>query len=344
MPHSTQPITRIKLTRFTGFHSLDFQPSAGINVLVGANGTGKTHIMKVAYAACEATRPQVRLADKLVAVFLPSQGGMGRLVKRQRGRSEAVVQIWRGDSNIRVKFSTAFKQAERAQTTLRHWHDNPVKSVYIPVKEMLANGPGFRSLYAERSVHFEEIYADVLDRAYLPLHRGPAGSRRARVLRQLAKVLEGKVSYSNEEFFLSSRQGKLEFTLVAEGLRKLGLLWLLLQNGTLLEGSVLFWDEPETNLNPKLFGPVIQILLELQRMGVQVFVATHDYAILKQLDLRSTESDQVAYHALYRDDDNQLACNSVRNYSDVSPNAIADAFDDLYDLDIERAINPTGDT
>lgn len=342
MPNDIQPITRIKLTRFTAFDSLDLRPSPGINVLVGANGTGKTHIMKVAYAACEATRPQVRLTDKLVAVFLPSKARIGRLVKRRRGRSEAVVQIWRGDSNIRAKFSTVVMHAERAQTKLRHWHDTPAKAVYIPVKEMLANGPGFRSLYAERSVHFEEIYADVLDRAYLPLHRGPVGTRRGRVLKQLAKVLEGKVSYSNEEFFLNSRQGKLEFTLVAEGLRKLGLLWLLLQNGTLLEGSVLFWDEPETNLNPKLFGPVIQILLELQRMGVQVFVATHDYAILKQLDLRATEGDQVAYHALYRVDDNQIACNTAHNYLDVSPNAIADAFDDLYDLDIERAINPRG--
>ena len=48
-------------------------------------------------------------------------------------------------------------------------------------------------------------------------------------------------------------------------------LWLLIQNGTLTEGSVLFWDEPETNLNPKLFGPVVEILLELQRQGVQIF-------------------------------------------------------------------------
>ncbi len=343
MCSNIQPITRIKLTRFTAFQSLDLRPSAGINVLVGANGTGKTHIMKVAYAACEASRPQVRLTDKLVAVFLPSKSRIGRLVKRQRGRAQAIVQVWRGDSNIRARISTVAKPAERAQTTQRHWHDNPSTAVYIPVKEMLANGPGFRSLYAERSVHFEEIYADILDRAYLPLLRGPAGGQRGRLLKQLAKVLEGKVSYSNEEFFLNSPQGKLEFTLVAEGLRKLGLLWLLLQNGTLLEGSVLFWDEPETNLNPKLFGPLTQILLELQRMGVQVFLATHDYAILKQLDLQAVGEDRIAYHTLHRSDAKQLDCNTVHSYSDISPNAIANAFDELYDLEIERAINSTGD-
>ena len=106
-------------------------------------------------------------------------------------------------------------------------------------------------------------------------------------LNKLRKALEGKVWYDGEEFFLGSKRGTLEFTLLAEGLRKLGLLWLLIQNGTLTEGSILFWDEPETNLNPKLFGPVVEILLELQRQGVQIFVSTHDYLILKQLDLQT---------------------------------------------------------
>ena len=31
---------------------------------------------------------------------------------------------------------------------------------------MLSNAPGFRSLYATREVHFDEVYADILDRAY----------------------------------------------------------------------------------------------------------------------------------------------------------------------------------
>ena len=47
-------ITRVKLENFTVFESLDLEPSPGINVLVGANGTGKTHLMKVCYAACGA--------------------------------------------------------------------------------------------------------------------------------------------------------------------------------------------------------------------------------------------------------------------------------------------------
>ena len=72
----------------------------------------------------------------------------------------------------------------------------------------------------------------------------------------------------------------------------------LIQNGVLPKGSVLFWDEPETNLNPKLFGAVMDILLELQRDGVQMFMATHDYVILEEPELHKGKEDTVAFHSL----------------------------------------------
>ena len=132
----------------------------------------------------------------------------------------------------------------------------------------------------------------------------------------------------------------MEFSLVAEGMRKLGLLWLLIQNGTLLDGSVLFWDEPETNLNPKLFGPLIEILIHLQRTGVQIFLATHDYGLLKELDLQIVKRDEIAYHSLYREaDSGEIACDTTYNYLDVHPNAIAEAFASLYDREVKRTLS-----
>ena len=204
---------------------------------------------------------------------------------------------------------------------------------------MLANAPGFRSLYSQREVHFEEVYADILDRAYRPAMRGPMDQPRKYLLGILQKAIEGKVTIKEEEFFLRNKQGNLEFSLLAEGMRKLGLLWLLIQNGTLLKGSFLFWDEPETNLNPKLFGVLMDILLNLQRAEIQVFLATHDYVILKELDLRKEENDQVAFHSLFRDPGSrELACHTAHDYLQIHPNAIADTFADLYDREIERSI------
>ena len=217
-----------------------------------------------------------------------------------------------------------------------------MRSVYIPVKEMLSNAPGFSSLYEAREIHFEEVYADILQRAYLPALRGPMDESRRRLLRELRKAIEGRVTVTNDEFFLSNQQGNLEFSLLAEGMRKLGLLWHLIQNGVLQSGTILFWDEPETNLNPKMFGAVIDVLLELQREGVQIFFATHDYVILEELDLRKKDYDKVAFHSLYRDDTGDIACNTASDYLDISPNAIADTFTDLYDRTIERSLKGVG--
>ena len=332
-------VTGIRLEHFTAFDELSLRPSRGVNVFVGANGTGKTHLLKVAYAACDAARQEMRFADKLARVFLPAEGRIGRLAKRRRGVTSAVVEVRVGKSRVRTEFSSRTAKSKDATESGPNGAAR-VSSVYIPVKEMLANAPGFRSLYADRAIHFEEVYSDLLDRAYMPLRRGAPDGERGRLLDLLRREVGGSVLVKDEEFYWNGgRQGKLEFSLLAEGLRKLGLLWLLIQNGVLLEGAVLFWDEPEANLNPKLLAPLVGVLLELQRLGVQVFIATHDYVLLKQLDLQQGKRDKVRYHALHHVD-GRLACNSTDAYLDIHPNAIDEAFGAIYDSEVQRSLGP----
>ncbi|GIV90322.1 MAG: hypothetical protein KatS3mg055_2840 [Chloroflexus sp.] len=335
------PITRLLLTHFTAFKQLDMKLSPGINVLIGANGTGKTHIMKFAYAACAISAPKsmTNFARKLVRVYLPSERALGRLVRRGQRNVEGSAEIHRDDLTLRISFSrNATTPGSATVTGEKEWRSRPIESVYIPVEEMLANAPGFPSLYAKREIHFEEIYADILDRAYLPRLRDKE-ERIEPLLKKLQQLIGGQVTKKGDEFFIRYKQGELEFTLLAEGLRKLGLLWLLMQNGTLAHGSVLFWDEPETNLNPKLFGPVIEILLELQRIGVQIFLATHDYVILKEIDLRMTKNDNILFHSLYRDESTgEIMCHSVSDYLAIHPNVILETFTNLYDRTIKRVL------
>ena len=334
-------ITRVKLENFTVFESLDLEPSPGINVLVGANGTGKTHLMKACYCVSEATIVDVRVYDKLVSVYLPYRRHVRRLIHHSRPNSSATIEVYQGDVNLRLEIRPV---DERATMTLpsdsfQDLTKDISDCIYIPAKDMLANAPGFRSLYAAREVHFEETYQDILDRAYLPALRNPAEFVPAWVLHRLEAELGGKVITHGEEFFLSGDQGEIEFTLLAEGLRKLGLLWLLIRNGSLKPGAVLFWDEPETNLNPKLYGVIIDVLLELQRLGVQIFLATHDYVILKELDLQAKKDDKVAIHSLHRSKETgEIACQTVGHYSQIHPNVIADTFSDLYDREIRRSL------
>ena len=341
-------LTRVRLERFTAFEELDLELSPGINVLVGANGTGKTHLMKVCYAACEVSKTGKEFSDKLVRIFMPSGWSSGRMAKRGEEEGTGRVEVFRGRGSIFTTFSDRARSSNvditvtRGEQQSSAWEDLMLNSVYIPVKEMLANAPGFRSLYASRSIHFEEVYADILDRAFLPaLREEPAAF--VTLLRDLEKALGGSVSIEGEEFFLDGRHGTLEFSLLAEGLRKLALLWLLIRNGSLSQGSVLFWDEPETNLNPKLYRLLMEALLELQRHGVQIFLATHDYGILKEIDLQMVNDDKVAFHSLYRgDEDGEIECCTSKDYLGIHPNAIAEAFSDIYDRVIERSLGTPG--
>ena len=343
-------IEHIKLERFTAFESLSLHFSSGINLFIGENGTGKTHLLKAVYAACDVSKNQKSLADKVNRVFLPSGEQIGRLVKRKSVSTTGSFEVTRKvpglTKSISFKLSLSNHTKEPAKATIsgarKLWQEHPVESVYIPVKDMMANAPGFRSLYNLRHIHFEEVYADIIDRVFLGSLKGPTDQARKKLLDILQQSMDGKVISKNEEFFLKSAQGELEFTLLAEGIRKLGLLWVLIQNGTLLNGSILFWDEPETNLNPKLMRTVVEILIELQRMGVQLFISTHNYALLKEFDLQTSTADQVLFHSLYRDGTGCIKADSFTRYDDLTPNAIDEAFAGLVDREIQSSLGGLG--
>jgi energy-coupling factor transporter ATP-binding protein EcfA2 len=345
-------LVHINLARFTAFEQFNLKFSPGLNVFIGENGCGKTHLLKLIYAACDVSTNEKSFAEKINRVFLPSGDQIGRLVKRRSTSSKCSVEVVRTVQvdgqpkriSLRLSMSNHTKESAKATVTgaRKSWREHPMTSVYIPVKDMMANAPGFRSLYSLRHIHFEEVYADIIDRAFLGTLKGPTDKDRKRLLEILQQSMEGKVITRNEEFFLKSPQGELEFTLLAEGIRKLGLLWVLIQNGTLLDGSVLLWDEPEANLNPKLMRTVVQILIELQRLGVQVFITTHNYNLLKEFDLQLVPQDRVRFHSLFRDEKRNVQVASFARYDELQPNAIDDTLGALADREIQQQMGGLG--
>lgn len=331
----------ITLRNFTAFTDLSLEFTPGVNLFIGENGTGKTHLLKVLYAALSSQRgiEQTRgdaLARKLQSVFLPRNRQLGRLVHRVKGGATSQVAITRDGRNLTFEFTN---QAQDDLTFRSRWSTDIAPSVYIPVKEMLANAPGFRSLYSMREIHFEEVYADIIDKAYLPILKGAPSRERKMLLEMLQQAMDGRVVVKGEQFFLRNKQGELEFTLLAEGLRKLALLWLLIQNGTLLAGSTLFWDEPEANLNPSLIHTLVEILLHLQAQGVQLFIATHSYVVLREFGLHRTSDNRLSYFVLERDEERGVVARpAVDEYVLTLPNPVSDAYQRIYDEELQRSL------
>ena len=141
--------------------------------------------------------------------------------------------------------------------------------------------------------------------------------------------------------FIPVKDYYLSSDITAEGFRKVGILQQLLANEVLVPGASgpLFWDEPESNLNPKLMRMLVEILLQFSRNSQQIIIATHDYVLLKWFDLlaKTAQDDHVRFHALSHDSSSgAVNVNTTDDFLGISPNVIADTFSTLYDAEICR--------
>ena len=99
------PLTKIAAENFTVFEDIKIPFCEGLNVLVGENGVGKTHIMKLAYAACQASKHDVSFSQKTTMLFRPDQSGIGRLVNRGKsGSNKAMVSVESDTAKIGMTF------------------------------------------------------------------------------------------------------------------------------------------------------------------------------------------------------------------------------------------------
>lgn len=292
-------IKQLDIANFTVFSEASLRFGRGLNVIVGENGTGKTHLLKIAYAvlavsAEEARKPhaasptksllQTRCAEKLVNVFRPES--LGRLARRKQGRERCDISLAfdRTDCDIAFSFATNSKSEVSVEKMPGAWLD--VAPAYLPTRELLTIFPNFVSVYEGHYLEFEETWRDTCILLGAPMQKGPKERRIRELLAPLETAMEGAIELDqNGRFYLRSASGRMEMPLVAEGLRKLGMLSRLIATGALLDKGCLFWDEPEANLNPRLVKWVAKSILDLSAAGIQVFIATHSLFLLRELEI-----------------------------------------------------------
>lgn len=331
-------ITKIKLKNFTVFNKLDLDFSSGVNIFVGENGCGKTHLMKVIYSACQATRHDVSFPYKMVRVFKPDEFRIGRLAKRKVGNGTANIKVFSESNFLECSFSNKTKKWDALVKGEEKWEKqlSNLTSTFIPAKEILANAWNLEAAVDKNNVDFDDTYVDIVTSAKIDITSGKDSSDKKKYLAMLQKITNGKVTIEHERFYLKpGNQARIEFHLVAEGIRKIALLWQLIKNGTLEKGSILIWDEPEANINPSHIPVIVDILLELQRNGVQIFISTHDYILAKYFEVKTTENDNVMYYSFYRQE-NEIESEVNKNFRDLKNNKIVESFNILLDEVFEK--------
>ncbi len=82
-------------------------------------------------------------------MFLPSGEQIGRLVKRAKGHLSGYFEVTRRVAGrqkpltIRLSLTNHTKQPATLSGAYKQWLEHSLESVYIPVKDMMANAPGF---------------------------------------------------------------------------------------------------------------------------------------------------------------------------------------------------------
>jgi len=310
---------------FKGAFEADFCP--GINVLIGGNATGKTTLLKAMFMYCDARKMSYEVSDK---------AGNGRLKVHEAFSMPPYFQyIDAVPESIGNTYDENYNDCN-SKLTVNGF--NPSQQfVFIPTNDMLSHSKGFLPLYYERKLPFDVTYIDILSKAGLPVTRNvtPIATK---VLNKIKGIIGGEVAYENDVFYIQRVSGdKMPFSLEASGYRKLGLLWKLLRNGLLESGSILFWDEPENSLSPEHVPILVDILLELSRNGVQIFLATHSEIFASYCAVNREKGDTVMFTSLYKKGE-QIKANTSDRFDLLEPNKLTAEIVHLYEKQIVKGL------
>jgi len=286
------------------------------------------------------------ISTKLVNVFKPHNGLLGAIARRPTGgnaRLRVDIHGYEGDYSFVAEFNSRSRTNFTSCDT-RHLKPYSRSPTFLPTKEVISFIRDIVARYGVGDTAVDDTYRDLCHDLDLNTHDESDLEERAKwALDEIENLCCGTFDYNGGQVVFKEKRSQENHsnTMIAEGHRKLGVLHRLLEN-QVLSPSVsgpLFWDEPEANLNPKLMNLVVRILLELARLGQQVILTTHNYVLMKELEIERRDSDSIKYHALYRKTGNgRIMHSSASDYAQLSQNSIADTFSSLYDRDLEKSV------
>ena len=311
-------LKRLHVRNFTVFEEADFEFSPGLNVVVGTNGTGKSHVLKLGYIAARVTARIINddilalgpenwrsyLAQRLKDVLQPVE--VGKLVRWNAEHSAAYVTAEFESTlseNLSFNFSSSAKKNSADSDKIINVDDFPKettihRAVFIPPKEVLTLA-WITDIYEKRILPIDDTYPALLDLLKERPLRKP-GETATQAMNILEQIVGGRTEIEGERYYVTSEARKTEVNLIAEGVRKFAILEKLLRNGVLIPQNPLFWDEPEANLNPALLRQLAALLVQLAAQGFQIILATHSLFLMKEFHILAQQEPkaQVRYFGL----------------------------------------------
>lgn len=292
-------INSVELKNFGPIGRLDWKKLGKINLIIGSNSSGKTFLLKAIYAAMRTLEDYRRgddqrsaseiLASKLYWTFQPEK--IGDLVNKQAD-SALSFKFTLDNRNFNYSFG---KDTTKVIANLEnHVSPRTSNSIFLPAKEVLSlHQIILKSREQDNVFGFDDTYLD-LARA---LRQSPTKGRSSQEFAQSRQSLEGmfggKIEYDEASNRWQFKKGNQKFPIgvTAESIKKIAILDTLLGNRYLSDDSIIFIDELEAALHPEAISKLIDIVAKLAERGVQFFIASHSYFVVKKMFLIAQEQN-----------------------------------------------------
>ena len=357
-------INSVQLKNFGPLTELDWQNLGPINLVIGNNGCGKSFLLKAIYSAVRTLEIYKRgnnpnsaadiLFEKLYWTFQTEK--LGDLAAKS---CDAPLSFNLTIDQQPFNYSFGKDTLKEINSLKNEAPPRPSDSIYLPAKEVLSlHHIILESRDRDLIFGFDDTYYDLAKALQKPL-RGKFGqsimdvptgdptednkietrihfrktSKNAREI--LENILDGKIEYDknqNRWFFKKGKQ-RFDIGVTAEGIKKISILDILLGNGYLDSNSIVFIDEPEAALHPEAISKFLDIIALLAQCGIQFFLASHSYAVIKKLFLIA-QQQQLSVPVLSKEGENWQQSDLLH---DMPDNPIIDESIRLYEEEVDLA-------
>ncbi len=182
---------------------------------------------------------------------------------------------------------------------------------------------------------FDDTYYDLIKALRLPMTKGKIQPDLQALTFELDKMIAGKILFDKQNFIFKRAHEEYGMSQTAEGVKKIGILSTLIRNRLLKLGTILFIDEPETNLHPKLIIALVDTLFLMASMGISIYLATHSYFVLRRFEwLARKHNESIGLYSLYRTEKNGVIPRYYNLKDGMPSNPIIDVSLELYEQNV----------
>jgi AAA15 family ATPase/GTPase len=285
-------IKQFSINNFGPLNQVTSSALGHINLIIGGNSAGKTFLLKALYAACRAQEETGRgndprdftevLSDKFYWTFQVEK--LGELVSKGT-KNRLQVNISQKDNGSLV-FGLGPDTSKKITVIHNNLSKREANSVFLPPKEVLGLSKVIlKSALQDRAFGFDATYVDLVVALQTPSGRGRTREAFQQSKNKLENMFQGRMEYdpSKDSWIYKKGNSKFSVNITAEGIKKIAILDTLLSNRYISPDSIVFIDEPESALHPSAISQLMEIVEILAGQGVQFFMATHSYFVVKKL-------------------------------------------------------------